>query len=67
MNDLSSHIKIYYETQFLSNPFLSYNGCYNANYRKYLRENTRKIFDAPQIIYSKYLDEVEWLTKQMKN
>ena len=46
-----------------SNSFLAYIGFYDASYRKYLRENARKILANHDIICTQNLDEVEWLTK----
>ena len=48
---------------FLSSSFLAYIGFYDAFYRKYLKDKSREIVKQNEIISSKDLDEVEWLTK----
>ena len=63
MSDFKSQINNLLGDTFLSSSFLAYIGFYDASYRKYLREKARKILEQHNIISSKKLDEVEWLTK----
>ncbi len=63
MNDFKTQINKLLRDTYLSNSFLAYIGFYDASYRKYLRENERKILENHDIICTKNLDEVEWLTK----